>query len=197
MVQIPGTQDWSPTRTSNPVDLTSDVHLMTQEQQTALQRQVAKAMSAAGIQPGDPVMLTGHSQGGIAAASFAADPAFLERFTVTAVVTGGSPIARIDIPDSVSVLSVEHTQDPVPMLDGRDNPAKSNWVTVKAEADAQAITRSTQQAPTPADAHSTVRYEDTGELIDSSSDPNVAGLRTTIDPFLHGEGTVTRWQISG
>ncbi|MBK8734139.1 MAG: hypothetical protein IPL93_15265 [Actinomycetales bacterium] len=52
-------QDWSPTLTSNPVDLTSNVHLMTQEQQTALQRQVAKAMPAAGIQPGDPAALTG------------------------------------------------------------------------------------------------------------------------------------------
>ncbi len=197
VVQIPGTQDWDPTRTTNPVDLTSNVHLMTQEQQTALQRQVAKAMDAAGIKPGEPVMLTGHSQGGIAAATFAADPAFRERFNVTSVVTGGSPIARIPIPDSITVMSVEHTQDPVPMLDGRDNPARDNWITVKAEADPDAIRAATQQAPIPGDAHDTTRYAETGRLIDQSTDPAVVDFRTANSQFLDGTGTVTRWKING
>ncbi|MBK8734140.1 MAG: hypothetical protein IPL93_15270 [Actinomycetales bacterium] len=78
------------------------------------------------------------------------------------------------------------------MLDGRDNPAKSNWVTVKAEADAQAITRSTQQAPTP---QMRTAPCDTKTLVSSLTSierpKRVAGLRTTIDPFLDGEGTVT------
>ena len=66
-------------------------------------------------------MLTGHSLGGIAAASLAADSGFTSRFHVTSVVTAGSPIARIDVPASVTVLSLEHEQDVVPMLDGRRN----------------------------------------------------------------------------
>jgi hypothetical protein len=197
IVQIPGTQDWSPERTDNPVDLTTNVTLMSQEQRTAMQREVERAMAAAGIGPNDEVMLTGHSQGGITAAAIASDATIRDRFNVVSVVTGGSPIARMDIPDSVSVLSVEHAQDPVPKLDGATNPATDNWVTVHADVDAAAVSSRTGTAPTPGDAHGTNFYATTGQAIDSSSDPSATAWRDANAQFFNGTTTVTRWQISG
>ena len=188
IVQVPGTQEWSPTRTDNPVDLTTNVHLMAGDQ-TVLQAQIDAAMQAAGVDPGDPVMLTGHSQGGIAAATMAADPAFTSRYNVTSVVTAGSPIARIDIPDTVSVLSLEHNEDVVPMLEGRENPDRPNWVTVESDAGAIVETRDLTEA------HGTRTYAGTGELVDQSDDPSLVAWREQNAGFFTGEAEPLRFQI--
>ncbi len=137
-------------------------------------------MAKAGIQPG-PVLLTGHSQGGITAASLASDPAFMSRYNVTDIVTGGSPIGRFDIPESVNVLSIEHTQDPVPRLDGVPNPERHNWTTVH---------RNLATAPNGApltdvgQAHNGVGYITTGELVDHSKDPSIVRARESLRRFL-------------
>lgn len=198
VVQIPGTQDWSPTRTGNPVDMTTNVALMSAEQRTIMERQVEEALKQSIASSGaDPskiqVMLTGHSQGGIAAATLAADDRFRETYHVTSVVTGGSPIARIDIPDSVSVLAVEHGSDVVPKLDGRDNPAKDNWVTVTRDVPASELATD----PTlVGGVHGTGHYTDTGRMIDGSTDPSVQAWRAKNDPFLTGQGTTRLYDIA-
>lgn len=198
VVQIPGTQEWGPTRGDNPVDLTTNVNLMS-TQDTVMRAQIAQAMRDAGIAPGDPVMLTGHSQGGIACAAMASDPAFREEFNVTSIVTGGSPIARFDIPDDVSVLAIEHDQDPVPMLEGRENPDSANWVTVGRD-----VTEDVRSSPetggalTPVEAHNTVHYATTGGQIDTSDDPSVVAWREKNQAFFAGDGVtadVRRYEI--
>ncbi|QGQ18391.1 hypothetical protein GC089_02880 [Cellulomonas sp. JZ18] len=90
VVQIPGTEEWGAQRGDNPFDLTSNVHLMAGHD-TLIEKQVIAAMKAARIEPGQPVMLTGHSQGGIIAASLASDPAFRAQYSVESVVTGARP----------------------------------------------------------------------------------------------------------
>ncbi|MFV0408102.1 MAG: hypothetical protein ACK5LN_15000 [Propioniciclava sp.] len=55
------------------------------------------------------VLLAGQSQGGIHAAAVAANPEFAGRYQVDAVVTWGSPIDTIDVPESVPVLAIEHS----------------------------------------------------------------------------------------
>lgn len=191
IVQVPGTQDWSPERTDNPVDLTSNVTLMNGEQ-TVLQRQVAAAMDAAGVRPGDPVMLTGHSQGGIAAAAMATDPRFTQRYDVQSVVTGGSPIARFDIPDDITVLALEHDQDVVPMLDGYENPDRPSWVTVARDLSG------TDVPPHALAAHGTTVYEATAAQVDASTDPSLQRWRAENTQFFPegGTGTVQRFQIT-
>ena len=197
VVQIPGTQDWSPTRTDNPVDLTTNVNLMS-TQDTVMREQIAQAMRDAGIAPGDPVMLTGHSQGGIACAAMASDPAFREEFNVTSIVTGGSPIARFDIPDDVSVLAIEHDQDPVPMLEGRENPDAANWVTVGRDVTQDVSAPEAGGKLNPIEAHNTVHYSVTGAQIDTSSDPSVVAWREQNQDFFATEGVtadVRRYEI--
>ena len=155
-----------------------------------METQVADAMSRAGIGPDDPVMLTGHSQGGITAAAMASDPALRDRFHVTSVVTGGSPIGHYDIPEDVSVLSLEHAQDVVPRLDGTDNPDRPSWVTVSRDvSDDPGAERDL------AAAHGTAGYARTGAEIDVSSDASIEAWRETNRAFLDGEATATRYQV--
>ncbi len=59
------------------------------------------------------IALIGHSQGGIAAVELAE----LSEHNITHVLTMGSLVSGRDIPDSVSVLSVENNADLVPLLD--------------------------------------------------------------------------------
>lgn len=194
IVQIPGTQEWGPQRGTNPVDLTTNVRLMAGDS-TLMQQQVAEAMRQAGIRPGDPVMLTGHSQGGITAASLASDPAFRQEFAVQSVVTGGSPIARFDIPSDVSVLSLEHGQDAVPMLEGRENPDRPSWVTI--ERDLGTARDGVLPDASVGAAHGTDVYAQTGAMVDASDDPSVQAWRDGAQQFLSGQpGSVTRWDVS-
>lgn len=194
IVQIPGTQDWSPTRGDNPVDLTTNINLMAMQGDTVMEAQVADAMAAAGIGPGDPVMLTGHSQGGITAAAMASDVSLRDRYNITSVVTGGSPIGRFDIPGDVSVLSLEHDQDVVPKLDGADNPDQPNWVTVHRELSDAEGTVDGQRGPGP--AHRTLNYRTTGADVDASDAESIRSWRERNAEYFDGEATATRYQIS-
>ena len=73
-----------------------------------------------GSAPHEPVLLVGHSLGGMEAAALASRDT---GFAITDVVTAGSPTAQVDgFPDGVHVLSLEHHGDVVPLLDGADNP---------------------------------------------------------------------------
>lgn len=91
IVSIPGTTRWMPDGAANPTDLTGNLELAGGNLSTAAEA-VRMAMERAGIPEGSPVMLSGHSQGGMIAAALAADAGFTDRFNVTNVVTFGSPV---------------------------------------------------------------------------------------------------------
>jgi hypothetical protein len=120
VVSLPSTQDWDfPGMPDAPAtnDLDSNVALMLNNPvlRTQYERAVFQAMQDAGVQPGDDVVYTGFSQGGIVAASIASHPG---PYNTVGIVTNGSPIGTFAIPPSVQVVSFEHAGDPVPMLDG-------------------------------------------------------------------------------
>lgn len=139
ILQLPGTQVWDPRPGANPFDLSTDVAAMSGEATLAAAGAAAAldaAMREAGrARSGDPVMLAGHSQGGILAAALASDRRFRATHRVTHLVTFGAPVARFPVPPSVRVLSVEHDQDPVPRLEGLANPDRPTWTTVGADLD--------------------------------------------------------------
>lgn len=189
VVQVPGTQAWGPSRGDNPLDLTTNLHLEARST-TQMQALVEEAMRRAGVGPDDPVMLAGHSQGGITAAALAADPGFRSRYDVRSVVTAGSPIGRFDLPEDVSVLSLEHEQDVVAMLDGSANPDRPHWVTVRRDLPA------TEEGGSLLASHGTDRYVDTAALVDSSADASIAAWRRANEVFLTGTGTAVRYQIT-
>lgn len=132
-------------------------------------------------------------QGGITAAAMASDPALRDRFHVTSVVTGGSPIGHYDIPDDVSVLSLEHAQDVVPRLDGTDNPDRPSWVTVSRELDDREGTVGGRRDI--AAAHSTRNYAGTGSDVDGSHDASIEAWRENNRAFLDGDASATRYEV--
>jgi hypothetical protein len=127
VVYIPGTQSWAPFAIDNPFDLTSDISAISKTGFAGSERGVAAAMDQAGILPEDEVLFVGHSQGGMVAANLS------ERFPSSRVLTFGAPLGQVSDKLQAKTLSVEHRNDPVPKIDGRPNPEKANWVTVRQE----------------------------------------------------------------
>jgi hypothetical protein len=187
LVEVAGTQVWDPHGGDNPFDVTSDVHLMAQESTVlgaGVEQALAQAQAATGRDASsEPVMLAGHSLGGIVAAALASSPRFRAAHHVTHVVTLGSPVARLPVPEQVHVLSVEHAQDPVPRLDGRANPDRAGWVTVTRDLRGDA----TQPGRASA-AHSSDGYAETGAAVDASTDRSVRDWRAGSREFFHPTG---------
>jgi len=194
IVQIPGTQVLGLQHGANPLDMDSNINLMHNNGEgppPVIAREVLDAMRQAGIRPGDPVMLTGHSQGGIIAAQLAADPTVRAEFSIRSVVTGGSPIGHFDLPDDISVLSLEHDQDVIPKLDGVDNPDRPNWVTVTRSLTATQGTVSGATGPSLGGAHSTPNYAGTGAQIDASTEAGIEQWRQQNAEFFAADGSGT------
>lgn len=190
VVQIPGTQEWGPKRGDNPLDTSSNVRLMAGEN-AVLTQAVIDAMHAANIPPDAPVMLTGHSQGGIVAATIAADPHARAQFNIRSVLTAGSPIARVPLPAEVSVLSLEASQDIVPKLDGADNPDRLNWITVTHDLRHSSAPDSRHDL---AAAHSLANYAQLGEVLDASAGTTMTTWRESNAVFF-GVGSVQRFHL--
>lgn len=132
IVELPGTEHWPLEAGEQLRDTATNVHTMA-GRRTAYMRGVHDALAAAGVQAGQPVMLVGHSQGGMTAAALAADEQFRARFDVTHVVTAGSPVARTDVPRDVQVLALENGYDVVPRVDGLANRDLPNVTTVRQD----------------------------------------------------------------
>jgi len=163
VVYLPGTDDlavppWS--HDHEVRDLPADLHVIGGEH-TAYADGIERAMKDAGIGPHDPVLLVGHSLGGIEASSLLAHGS---GFDVTHVVTAGSPVAGIhDYPAGTHVLSLENRGDVVPLLDGRDNADSVPQVTVHFDDHETSI----------AGNHDLRHYVHGAESVDLSDDPSI------------------------
>lgn len=139
IVSIPGTMGgWNLPGTSVPFSWHANVpaYLGLATGGDAL---VAAAMTRAGIGPQEPVLLVGHSQGGMTAVQLALEDSVLAKFTIAGVVTLGSPVAHMPAPE-VPVLHVQHAEDGVPALSGQvgsrpEGPASGEVVVVRELGD--------------------------------------------------------------
>ncbi|WP_432563810.1 hypothetical protein [Kineococcus sp. SYSU DK003] len=188
IVEIPGTQDWTPVPADGgtPMDLTTNLRAVAGEP-TATAAAVTQAMRLAGVGAGEPVMLAGHSQGGLTAAALAADAAVREEFAITHVVTAGSPVDGITVPDSVAVLSLEHTGDVVPALDG-SAARGSDHRTIVARDLGDDPRFATQIAADPLTAHGSTGYIATAGVVDGSADPALQRFRASGSVFFDAPG---------
>ena len=81
-------------------------------------------------------------------------------------------------------MSIEHSNDLVPKLDGQLNPNRSNWVTA---------TRVLQGA-NPLQAHELKNYVETAKLVDQAQDSGAKLIREKILGLTKGTTVVeTRW----
>lgn len=189
VVYLPGTDDM----TTTPWSADGDVRdmptnlLAVSGVSTSYAEGILEAMRQAGIEPGEPVLLAGHSQGGIMAAHLAAHQ---ETYRVTGVVTAGSPVAGLGpFPDSTHVLSLEHRGDVVPLVEGEPNTDAANHTTVTFD--------DSETSPGGlVGNHDHSHYVAGGAAVDASDHPSlVAELeRLRAAGLLGGEGD-TRSQV--
>ena len=175
LVYLPGTQTLNPLPGHNPFDPTTDAMLATDPKNSELLKAITKAVHEAGSN-GKDVILAGYSLGGIAAANIAASG----EFNVTGVITIGSPVGGVELQESIPVLSVEHSNDPVPAATGESNPLKANWVTTSRELQLK-------PGEFAMDAHELSHYKVTLALTDRSELPGVKRVRELILDQLAGK----------
>lgn len=139
---------------------------------------VRDAMAQAGITPTSPVVLTGHSQGGLVASLIAASG----DYTVSNVVTFGAPAGLVEIPADIPVLNVRHSDDIVPALGGHD--ASPHALVVERELFAGSAIPTDPVFP----AHQMSSYRETAALIDDARSPEVRSALAELDAFTRRGG---------
>jgi membrane protein implicated in regulation of membrane protease activity len=208
-VVLPSTQDWEelngvfhpdegPTGDKGAVnDLGSNIALLMMPEsargpyERAVIEAIEQRMKADGTYDKQiPVMLSGFSQGGILAGRLASNPP--SWMNVTAVVTAGSCIDSFDIPSNVSVLALQHPDDPVPMLDG--NIVGKNRIGLDAGANSNQYTIAADKYP-GTDAHGAKSYATTAyQVIDQSTDPGVMRVVQDQSMFFSSNESVYIYQ---
>lgn len=157
-VLVPGTSTWS-WNADNPFDLTGNLAAQGGQVsggETAVIAAVKQAMAAEGVAgKGEPVMVIGHSQGGIVAANVARRQG--TGLNVTRVVTFGSPVGHLPPPTGTQMLNVENTKDPVARLDGTATGQGEPRRTRVVLSDPGSLTDEHGKAD-PIEAHDVSRY---------------------------------------
>lgn len=183
-VFVPGTQSaHAPWGGDVPNDWAANLQMYAGHDNAATSA-VTAALRAAGVRPGEPVMVAGHSQGGLVAASLAADEQVRSEFDIASVVTIGSPVGHFDVPDGVAALHLEHTDDLVAGLDDQTNPIAPNRTTITRD-----VTAHLPEGEGPGSvviSHDIPAYVETATLADASTDPAVrewlAASAQMLDP---------------
>ena len=179
-VYISGTVTFDPAASSEPFDLTSNLGNAAGHHGGAY-HSVVEAMRLAGVTESSPVQFTGYSQGGATAAMLAASG----DFATTGLTTFGAPAGQIIIPESVSAVIVEHTDDLVPALGGTQNNLDA--LIIQRDVFGGRDVPQTEAVP----AHDRRYYADTARLMDSARSDHVARVATRLESFVAGATTVT------
>ena len=186
IVDITGTKAFFDVVGPDVTDLTTNARALI-GRDTAYEEGVFAAMRAAGVGPQDEVMLVGHSQGGMVAVNAARDAA-THGFTVTHVVTAGSPIGITvgAVPKDIQVLALENRRDAVPHLDGRDNPDAMNVTTVGFDTGPGSVSSEHGVGSS---------YVPGAQRVDASDDPAIRAFLAGSAGFLTATDVQTRTYV--
>ncbi len=183
IVTVPSTKDWvilgdQPA----PNDLDAGIALLAfPELRTQYERGVLDAMAQAGIPPGDPVLLSGWSLGGIGSGRLIESDA--GGYNYQGLIGAGSPIDHMAIPSHVAVLQVKHTRDVVhraDLIDGLPDTARhlSLW-------DGPRSGGAAPLQANPIAAHSNAAYVETlraNTAVDNSASSLFSAFYAVDDP---------------
>ncbi|MAO80733.1 alpha/beta hydrolase [uncultured Nocardioides sp.] len=170
VLYLPGTDDMTTlpwTRDGDVRDMGTNLSLMG-GLDDGYAHGVLAALERSGVGD-DPVLVVGHSQGGMLAADLLAS-APEHGVAISHAVTLGSPTGQLaGFPEGSHLLSLEHRGDVVPLLDGVANPDTVEQVTVTFDTDGATGGRSAGVA----DHHGFPAYAQGAALVDTSADPSV------------------------
>jgi hypothetical protein len=147
----------------DPWNASSNIDLAVTGSSPALQA-VRSAMDAAGVTRHTPVVLTGHSQGGLIALALAESG----DFTVDAVITVGTPVGVVPDATTIPTVHIVHPEDPIPVLGGVIERESSTWVVPVSNGERWF------------DAHHRESYLPSAAALDAIEDPRLTALRATI-----------------
>ena len=186
VVYVGGTVDWNTVATSEPWDLTANLTAIAGQNAGSFEA-VMQAMRAAGIASDDPVVIAGHSQGGLVATQVAA----VGEFDVQAVATFGAPESSVPVPPGVATLTVEHTDDVATAMGGDSLIDSDDRTLVRREAFALVEPEPGSALP----AHNLDTYEQTARLIDASAEENLSAFQSTVATIVGSEpGEAVLWR---
>lgn len=200
LVSMPGTDHLTADSVANPADIETNIREVLNVPsaiRVGVVKAVHRAMRADGVLPerwaSEPVMVCGHSQGGmVATALAAADPGEVG-LDVRGVLTLGSPSRRFVIRDDVTMVSVVHDQDVIPSTDGTPQRVRDHRVSV-----GRRLVRPRQGALYY--AHSSSTYTETVRQVERKTTVapwgKVPEAVQTLQAFLPGEGEPTRVSIA-
>lgn len=92
---------------------------------------ISEALEISGAGDGDEIILSGYSQGGIHAAQLMRSKLLNRKFNMSKLITLGSPIGNIELPERVRSLAVEDEKDMVPGTDGTPNHNEGKHYTTR------------------------------------------------------------------
>jgi hypothetical protein len=186
VVYLPGTDDMNPLSSDSQVrDMQTNLELMS-GQPDAYGLGIVAALAEAGVRPGEPVLMVGHSQGGMEAVALASHGS---RYDITNIVTLGAPTAQAGVlPAQVQVLSLAHDGDAVPELAGFDIPAPNHVIVHFDDDHQQGLIAN----------HAYEHYEAGAAAVEASSNPTIRAGLAGLDPFLApgSHATSQTFQIS-
>lgn len=179
-VYIAGTETFSPYATTEPFDMTSNMGNAAGGDSAACES-VRAALVAAGADGESPVTFTGYSQGGATAARLAASG----DFDCRGVLSFGGPTGQIPIPSEIPAVLVEHDDDLVPALGGRQDNRQAVLITREVFAERQI----------PSDlavpAHHLEYYQETAAMMDAATSEQIAGAARQLEELHRGATLVS------
>ena len=189
VVYAGGTLDASAVPGREPWDTTSNLHGIAGGDPGSV-RATLQAMEEAGIQPDDPVLSVGYSQGGIVATEVVRRGGYSN----AGLVTFGSPTGQLSVDAAIPNIAVEISEDLVPALGGQPRVAAQGGL------DRLLVRRRIYEGiDLPPNelipAHGMRNYRETAELMDQSSDPRLAAMREQIAEITDGSpASVSLWR---
>lgn len=137
LVSLPGTDHMMGPSTPNPADTETNIREVLNvpsAMRIGTLQALHAAMRADGVPrdrwSSEPVLICGHSQGGMVATALAAADPEAVGANVTAVLALGTPSRRLRIRPDVTMLAVAHDQDVVPSIDGTPQRVPDQRVTI-------------------------------------------------------------------
>lgn len=111
IVYIPGTQDWIG-NSDNAFDGVDNVSAYVGGETTGM-KAALEVLRQQGVTEDEPILLVGHSQGGLIAAGMAADSTIRSKYNISGVLSYGVYVEHFDVPDDIPVTQVRNSWDPV------------------------------------------------------------------------------------